>query len=116
VKEELFRKFEMKYFGDLHFFLGMEVERDHEQHLFNINQIGNLKEIFKCFHMEDYKAIEMPVDLKIKLKKNINKDVEMVTVPYQQIIGSFMYVMLCIQLDLAYPINVVNQHMANPSL
>ncbi len=28
VKEELSRKFEMKFFGDLHFFLGMEVERD----------------------------------------------------------------------------------------
>jgi hypothetical protein len=30
VKEELFQKFEMKDLGDLHFFLGMEVKRDHE--------------------------------------------------------------------------------------
>ncbi len=28
VKEELSQKFEMKDLGDLHFFLGMEVERD----------------------------------------------------------------------------------------
>jgi len=28
VKEELSRKFEMNDLGDLHFFLGMEVERD----------------------------------------------------------------------------------------
>jgi hypothetical protein len=27
-----------------------------------------------------------------------------------------MYAMLCIQLDLAYPISVMSQHMANPSL
>ncbi len=27
-----------------------------------------------------------------------------------------MYAMLCTQPDLAYPISVVNQHMANPSL
>jgi hypothetical protein len=33
VKEELSRKFEMKDVGDLHFFLGMEVERDHAQRL-----------------------------------------------------------------------------------
>ncbi len=29
VKEEFSRKFEMKDLGDLHFFLRMEVERDH---------------------------------------------------------------------------------------
>ncbi len=39
----------------------------------------------------------------------------MVKVPYQQVVGSLMYAM-CIQLGLAYPISVVSQHMANPSL
>jgi histone deacetylase 1/2 len=58
VKEELFRKFEMKDLGDLHFFLGMEVERDHAQCLLYINQIEYLKEILKCFRMEDCKAME----------------------------------------------------------
>jgi hypothetical protein len=90
VKEELFRKFEMKDLGDLHFSLGMEVERDHAQYFLYINQIGYLKEIFK--------------------------DVEMVKVFYQQAVGSLMYAMLCTRSDLAYPINVVNQHMANLSL
>ncbi len=110
VKEELFRKFEMKDLGDLHFFLGMEVERDRAQCLFYINQIGYLKEIFKCFCMEDCKAIEVPLDPKTKLKKNVNKDDEMVKVPYQQAVGSLMYAMLCTRLDLAYPINGESTH------
>jgi hypothetical protein len=42
----------MKDLGDLHFFLGMEVERDRAQRLFYINQIGYLKEILKHFRME----------------------------------------------------------------
>jgi hypothetical protein len=50
---------------------------------FNINQIGYLKEILKRFRMEDCKAIGVPFDPKTKLKKNENKDVEMVKVPYQ---------------------------------
>jgi hypothetical protein len=62
----------MKYLGDLHFFLGIKVERDCAQRLFYINQIGYLKEIFKCFYMEDCKAIKMPFDPKSKLKKNDN--------------------------------------------
>ncbi len=40
----------------------------------------------------------------------------MVKVPYQQAVGSLMYAMLCTRPDLAYPISVVSQHMANPSL
>jgi hypothetical protein len=85
----------MKDLGDLHFFLGMEVERDHAQCSLYINQIGYLKEILKRFRMEDCKAIRVPHDLKTKLKKNENKDVEMVKVSYQQAMGSLMYAMLC---------------------
>jgi hypothetical protein len=106
----------MKDLGDLHFFLGMEVERDCAQRLFYINQIKYLEEILKCFRMEDYKAIGVPLDPKSKLKKNKNKDVEMVKVLYQQVVGSLMYVMLCTWPYLAYSIIVVSQHMANPSL
>jgi hypothetical protein len=86
----------MKDLGNLHLFFSMEVQRDYVQHLLYINQIGYLKEIFKCFHMEDCKAIEIPLDPKTKLKNNVNKDVEMVKVPYQQAMGSLMYAMLCI--------------------
>jgi hypothetical protein len=37
---------------------------------------------------------QIPLDPKTKLKKNMNKDVEMVRVPYQQTIGSLMYAMM----------------------
>ncbi len=106
----------VKDLGDLPFFLGMEVERDCAQHLLYINQIGYLNEILKRVCMEDCKAIGVPLDPKTKLKKNVNKDDEMVKVPYQQAMGSLMYAMLCTRPNLAYPISVVSQHMANPSL
>jgi len=56
----------MKDLCDLHFFLGMEVERDRAQRWLYINQIGYLKEILKCFRMEDCNAIRMPFDPKTK--------------------------------------------------
>jgi hypothetical protein len=58
----------MKYLEDLHFFLGMEVERVRERHLVYINQIRYFKEIFKHFRM-NCKTIRMPLDLKMELKK-----------------------------------------------
>jgi len=45
IKKELNQKFEMKDLGELHFFLGMEVERNHDGRLLCINQIKYLK---KC--------------------------------------------------------------------
>jgi hypothetical protein len=63
----------------------MEVERDCAR-LLQINQIGYVKEIFKHFRMEHYKAIKMPLDPKTKFKKNVNKDDEMVKIPYQKVV------------------------------
>jgi len=67
IKKELSQKFEMKDLGELHFFLGMEVERNREERILRINQIKYLKEILKRFRMEECKPIRVPLDSKVKL-------------------------------------------------
>ncbi len=114
IKEDLSQKFEMKDLGELHFFLGMEVERNRDERFLHINQIKYLKEILKRFLMEDCKPIGVPFDPKVKLQRNVNGDDESKGFPYQQVVGSLMYVVLCTRPDLAYPISVLSQHMANP--
>ncbi len=49
----------------------------------------------------------------MKLQRNVNGNDESKGFPYQQAVGSLMYAMLCTQPDLAYPINVLSQHMAS---
>jgi hypothetical protein len=71
IKEELSQKFEMDL-GELHFFLGMEVEKNRDERLLRINQIKYLKEILKHFRMEDCKPIGVPFDPKVKLQRNAN--------------------------------------------
>ncbi len=116
IKEELSQKFEMKDLGELHFFLGMEVERNCDERLLRINQIKYLKEILKRFQMEECKRIGVPLDPKVKLQRNANGNDESKGFPYQQAVGSFMYAMLCTQPDLAYLISVLSQHIANPNM
>jgi hypothetical protein len=115
-KEELNQKFEMKDLRELHFFLGMEVERNRDERLLRINQIKYLKEILKRFGMEDYKPIGVPFDPKVKLQRTTHGNDESKGFPYQQAVGSLMYAMLCTRPDLAFPISVLSQHMANPSM
>jgi hypothetical protein len=116
IKEELNQKFEMKDLGELHFLLGMEVERNRDERLLRINQIKYLKEILKRFGMVDCKPIGVPLDPKVKLQRNANGNDEAKGFPYQQAIGSLMYAMLCTRPDLAYPISVLSQHMANRNM
>ncbi len=116
IKEELSQKFEMKDLGELHFFFGMEVERNCDERLPCINQIKHLKEILKHFRMEDCKPIRIPFDPRSKLQRNVNGNDELKGFPYQQVVGSLMYAMLCTRPDLAYPISVLSQHMANLSM
>jgi len=94
----------------------MEVERNHDERLLHINQIKYLKEMLKCFQMEECKPIGVLLDPKVKLQKNANGNDESKGFPYQQTIGSLMYAMLCTRPDLAYPISVLSQHMANPNM
>ncbi len=63
--------------------------------------------------MEECKPIGVPFNYKVKLQRNANGNDESKGFPYQQAVGSLMYVMLCTRLDLAYPISVLSQHMAN---
>ncbi len=95
IKEELRQKFQMKDLGELHFFLGMEVERNCDERILHINQIKYLKEILKRFQMEECKPIGVPFDPKVKLQRNANGNDESKGFPYQQAVGSLMYAMLC---------------------
>jgi hypothetical protein len=72
----------MKDLGELHFFLRMEVERNHDEWLLRINQIKYLKEILKRFRMEECKPIGVPFDLKVKLQRNANGNDESKGFPY----------------------------------
>jgi hypothetical protein len=106
----------MKDFEELHFFLGMEVERNRGERLLCWYQIKYLKEILKHFRMEECKPIGVPLDPKVKLQRNVNGNDESKGFPYQQAVGSLMYAMLCTWPNLAYPISVLSQHMANPNM
>jgi histone deacetylase 1/2 len=87
IKKELRQKFEMKDLGELHFFLGMEVERNHDEQLLRINQIKYLK--------EECKPIGIPFNPKVKLQRNMDGNDESKGFPYQQVVGSLLYAMLC---------------------
>ena len=67
-KKKLVEEFEMKDLGLMHYFLGMEVWRIPEG-IF-LNQGKYAIEILKIFDMLDFKAMDTPMDTKLKLFSN----------------------------------------------
>jgi hypothetical protein len=63
--------------------------------------------------MEHCKPIGIPFDPISKLQINTNGNDESKGFPYHRVVGSLMNAMLCTQPNLAYLINVFNQHMGN---
>lgn len=54
---------------------------------------------------------------KMSIDQCPSTDVErtyMNSIPYANIIGSLMYVMVCIRPDIAYAVSLVSRYMANP--
>ena len=87
-KKNLTARFEMKYLGLMHYFLGLELWKILEG-IF-LNQGKYAVEILKRFDMLECKAITTPMDTHLKLLVDVSSELVDVTL-YRQIIGSLMY-------------------------
>ena len=115
VKEGLRAEFEMKDLGELQYFLGIQVQRDRSKRQLHINQSGYINSILERFGMEDSKPAPTPIATGTTLYKAMDGDALVDLKPYQSLVGSQMYAMLCTRPDIAYAISQVSQHSSAPT-
>ena len=110
----------MSDLGELHFFLGVHIERDRVAHTITMHQRSYIEEVLKRFGMEDCKPISTPLDVKAQLVKLMDEEheehiQEMQGVPYKEAVGSLMYAMVATRADIAFAVSVVSQFLSKPS-
>jgi hypothetical protein len=115
VKERLRAEFEMKDLGELQYFLGIQVQRDRSKRRLHINQSGYISSILERFGMDDSKLAPTPIATGTTLHKAIDGDTLVDLKPYQSMVGSQMYAMLCTRPDIAYAVSQVSQHSSAPT-
>jgi hypothetical protein len=115
VKEGLRAEFEMKDLGELQYFLGIQVQRDRSNRRLHINQSGYISSILERFEMEDSKPASTPIATGTTLHKATDGDALVDIKPYQSLVGSQMYAMLCTRPDIAYAISQISQHSSAPT-
>ena len=86
---EMKKEFEMSMFGELTFFLGLQVYQTNKG-IF-ISQTKYIKDMLKKFKMEESKPISTPMITVCKLSKD-NESLEVDHTMYRSMIGSLLYV------------------------
>lgn len=84
-----------------------------------MDQERYIEEVLLKFNMSDCNPVSTPLDANIKLSKemapkNEEEFKDMLTVPYQQAIGSILYPAQATRPDICHTINVVSRFNNNP--
>jgi hypothetical protein len=109
-KRNLAAKFEMKYLGIMHYFLGLEVWK--RQNEIFLNQGKYIVEILKRFDMMDCKAMLTPMVTNMKLLSDTSSETVDVTL-YRKMIRSPMYLKNT-RANICFAVNTSSQYMVEP--
>ncbi len=66
-KAKLMQVFKMKDLGPIHWFLGLEIKRDHLQHLITVSQSRYVSNIVEHFGFTNSRPVSTPVAVNLKL-------------------------------------------------
>lgn len=112
LKEKLKQYFEMKDIGPASQCVGLNVTRDGDRII--IDQEKYINDILARFRMSDCKPVKTPFEVGMKFEKE-TEDEKLVEFPYQQAIGSLLYVAQGTRPDICFAVNTLSRFNKNPS-
>ena len=115
VKQALSTKFEIKDMGELHYFLGVSVHRNLDNHSMWIGQPTYTASIIEKYGMKDAKAIATPVNTSIKLVKAKEGDELADMALYQSAVGSLQYLATMTRPDISFAVSNVGKFSSQPT-
>ncbi|XP_020674690.1 uncharacterized protein LOC110093960 [Dendrobium catenatum] len=112
ILTKIHSKFNMKNLGIAHHFLGIKIQTLSDKYF--LSQSSYAQSILKSVHLDDCNPLSNPSCTKIP--DQVPEDA-ILSAPstYRRIIGSLQYLTLT-RPDIAYAVNVLSQHMHEPSL
>jgi len=114
IKNQLAIRFEMKDLGVARVMLGIEISRDRTNRNLFINQSEYANTILERFGMVNARPVVTPMEKSYaELSELPSKPAR--NVPYRQVIGSLMWLMVGSRPDLAYAIGRLAQHSQSPT-
>jgi hypothetical protein len=106
LKQELSSKFKLKDLGQVKQCLGMNVSVDRENGVVTLDQKDYVEKLLHKFNMQDCKTAQTPMEERLSLGKGESCNTEL---PYQQLIGSLMYLAVLTRPDIAFSVGYLSQ-------
>src|SRR6266404_3029109 len=99
--------------------LGIKTTRDHELRMLTLSQESYIDTIVKCFNLGDAKPSNTPMIPGISYTKedapaDKTEAAHMAKVPYQEAIGSLMYVSVATCPNISFAVSQLSQYLENP--
>lgn len=107
LKQILSNKFSIKDLGEVKLCLGMNVNFNKDKGFVTLSQENYIDQLLSKFNLTDCKTVDTPMEIKLNVNKgeiDINSHV-----PYQQLIGSLMYLSVMTRPDISYSISFLSQ-------
>jgi len=117
VKSLLMSEYDIRDLGRVSYLLGITVK--HEEGKIRLSQELYINKLLKMYGMDDCRISKTPMDQGVKLSKcdcphsDVERD-QMEGIPYQQLIGSLMYVALATRPDILFAVTKLSQFNSNP--
>lgn len=112
LKENLREHFEIKDIGPANQCVGLHITRDGDKVM--IDQEKYIKDILSRFRMSDCKPVKTPFEVSMKFNK-IMEENNLTDCPYQQAIGSLLYVAQGTRPDISFAVNTLSRFNKNPT-
>lgn len=106
LKRDLSSIFKIKDLGCVRQCLGMRVNIDKSNCVITLDQEKYIDELLNKFNIVDCKVVDTPIETKLSVTKS---EVCSKTLPYQELIGSIMYLAVLTRPDIVFSVNYLSQ-------
>lgn len=121
LKSTLTKNFKMKDLGNASNILGIRIDYDQRNGVIKLDQRKYTEAILRRFKMFDCDPVKLPKDPSQRLTNEMSPKSDdeiqrMKNVPYQEAVGSVLYLQQCTRPDISFGIAIVSQFNQNPGV
>jgi hypothetical protein len=99
-------------YKDQNNYLGMNVQHNRDEDIITVDCKSKIEELVNQYRMAEAKPVDTPAAPGTKLYKNSSTN-STSTFPYQELLGSLLWIGRCARPDILYAINQCAQHVAS---